>query len=233
MRKILILILFILNFICFSCAEYNDFYLNIRIPPEKLIPNALNAEVHLNESMDFRVDLLPKFADDREIIWECIPNIAALEYSGKTCTIKATKEGDAILCAKDRNGASCEIKIKVLPQKVKVSIDGTSDSIKIGEQAILFARTEPECNVLWQVDAGEIARVSYGGNRCRIRAKSPGRVTVSASTESGVRAVKTLIIEPSDGMNISLFGFVLAAVAIVILTIALILYLKMRRENEK
>ncbi len=233
MRKILILILFICNFLCFSCAEYNDFYLNIKIPPEKIIPNTLNAELYLNESVTLWVDLMPKFADDSEIVWECVPSIADVDYSGRKCTIRAIEEGDGVLYATDQNGVSCEIKIKILPQKVKISIEGTSDSIKVGEQMIFSAHTEPKCDVLWQVDAGDTAHVSYGGNKCKIRAKSAGRITVSASAKSGERAVKTLTIEPSEGMNLSLFGFILGVASVALLSIALIFYLRMRRENEK
>lgn len=233
MRRILISILFTCFFLSFSCADFTDFYSNIKIPPEKLIPNTLNAVLSVGEEKSFKVDVIPKFADGSKLIWECVPDIADITYNGKSCLLKARDTGEAILYAKHESGALCQIKINILPQKTEISIEGADESIKIGEQVVLLAHTEPEGEVKWQVNAGDIASVSYGGNKCKIRAKSAGRVTVSASAKNGEKAVETLIIEPSEGMNLSLFGFILTAIAVALLTAALIFYLKLRRENEK
>ncbi len=233
MRKTLILILIMSFFMQFSCANNEDFYLNIKIPPEKLVPNTLNAVLYENESKVFSVDLTPKFADDSKIFWECVPPYAKLTYAGKSCTLTAKQRGDVVLIARYENGASCEIKIKILPQKTEISIEGERDTIKIGEQAIFTAHTEPESSVKWHVECGDIARASYGGSKCKISAKSAGQVKIAAIAENGEKAMKTLIIAPPDEMNIALFGTVLAIGAISILAIALILYLKMRSEDEK
>ncbi len=233
MRKTFILILIIYSCIQFGYAENENFYLNIRIPPENIIPSALNVQLRENETVQLYVDLVPKFADDSKIVWECIPPYATVAYQGKNCTLTAKNKGDAMLIARDENGAGCEIKIKILPQKTEISIKGENDTIKIGEQTTFTVHTEPETTVRWQVDCGDIARASYGGSKCRISAKSAGTVKISAIAENGEKAVKTLVITPPDEMNISLFGTVLGIVSILLLSIAFISYLKLRRENEK
>ena len=232
MRKFVTVICIALVICADACAVSEDFYIVSINPPEKLIPNTLRATIYENQSATFRVDLLPADSNAEEIVWELLPDIGDISCKGRECTLNAHKKGNAILYAYEKGGAHCQIKIEVMPRTQKITIDG-EDNISIGEKAIFYARTEPECDVSWEIEGKQYVAVSYGGDICRIFAEDEGEIKITAITEDGAKAQKILEIKGGrEEVHIGLLAIYLAVGATVILAICIYFYRRLKNEKQ-
>ena len=232
MRQFVIVFCLALAICTDAVAVNKDFYLVSINPPEKLIPNTLRAAIYENQSATFRVDLLPADSEAGEIVWELLPDIGDISCNGRECTLTAHKKGNAMLYAYEQGGASCQIKIEVMPRTQKITIDG-EDNISIGEKAIFYARTEPECDVSWQIEGEQYGAISYGGDICRVYAEDEGKIKITAITEDGAKAQKILEIKGgNEEVHIGLLAIYLAVGATALLAISIYFYGRIKNEKQ-
>ena len=126
----------------------------------------------------------PVNATNKRVVWNSSNNKVATVADGKVTAIKA---GKTTITATSEDGgktAVCEVTVNAL---MEVFLDYTSAEMAVGEELYLTATVTPadaeNRNVIWKSSDTSVATVSDG----RVRALSPGVVTISAMTEEGAQ----------------------------------------------
>lgn len=221
MKRLAIFALLTTSLVLNSYAFWEEFYLKTRISPEKLLPETLTVTLCPDEAKSVYVDLLPEGAS-ADISWEISPAIATLTQNGRKCTVKGVEEGEAKLTAITDNGISCAIKVKILENPPEIFLE-SADTINSGDTAIVYARPSVDDTVSWRVEGDENAKVSFGGNLCKIKPKKAGTVTVFATLEN-TTVSKTLKVLPAKSRELDLgsLGLSFAWIGVVILIVVFI-----------
>lgn len=197
--KRLFIIFFLIHLLTIPAFAFSsDFYLKTTTPPTHLLPSVISQTMTLGESKTFWVDILPKEAESN-IFWQIRPAIATLTIKKDSCILNALEIGDAELIATAENGISCRIRIKITPNAPDIRLDIPSDTLKLGESAVIHAYPSVDGNVKWKFDGGDKAKISYGGNLCKINPKKPGLITVFASLEDTTVSKTIKILPKSHG----------------------------------
>ena len=237
MRKIALFFLLFLPFLRFAAAEEN-FYLNTRTPPQKLIPSTLSCTLQPGESARLTVDLLPRGADTTRLAWSITPSdgLAAILWNEGSCTVQARGEGTGLLTVRDPDGAQCEIRLTVRRAAASLRLSATAETVQIGDEVRIRALAEPaDAEIVWSVDAQDAGAVSYGGSLCKIQAAAPGAIHVRADIRgSGVHSDYTLRVLPAQTQPPAVLTLVsralfCGAAALLTLALGLFLFQKARR----
>ncbi|MEG2377714.1 MAG: hypothetical protein RSC43_05075, partial [Clostridia bacterium] len=182
---------------CIGAKTPDNFYLDTRIVPEKLIPTTLSLTLSPDESARISVDVLPRGADVSRLTWslESESGCAKITWDGDLCTVHAVRYGSCVLTVSDPDGANASVKITVAAAPLhSISLTSPNNTLAVGDELYITAQPEPaDAEVIWNVRDGGHAAVSYGGKTCRVRAISPGEVHVRASI-GGFNAASEFIL---------------------------------------
>lgn len=244
MRKVICFLLIFVTIFFFnskSSAEtkvetQNNFYLQTRTTPQKLIPSILQLDIAVGESADIKVDSIPIEADMTKLVWELvsISEVADITWKGNFCTIHAKNTGSGVINVSDSDGAAASIKFTVseaLP--ATLSLEVPASSILTGDSVLIRASTTPNnTQIMWSVQGEEHAILSYGGALCRIKGINPGEVTVRAAikgTDIAQEITLNIKNQPTKKYSYNNLLLILIYGGISLLLLSFVLWLQMRK----
>lgn len=147
------------------------------------IPKTLS--LYRSKTYQMTADVLPVNATDKTLIWESMdPSIVSVDANG---LLKANAKGSAKIKVTTSNGITQECTVTVLVASVKVTLNQTEVELYPGESVELTAQIAPldsTDTITWESSNPEVAEVIEGV----VVAKDDGVATISAYTESGIRA---------------------------------------------
>ncbi len=163
--------------------------------------NSLNLAVGDQEQIV--ISILPEGLEATDLIYESSdPSIATVS---KTGVIKALKEGTVTITIKDKDGKySTSIEVLITKEKVKIdSIEITGlNSVMVGKSIKLGIKIKPSNatseKITWKSSDESIATVDSNGKVYGIKT---GKVTITATTESGIKATKIITVTKKSESN--------------------------------
>lgn len=159
-----------------------------------ILPSTLNLRLQQGEQTEIEASVMPEDATERELSWRLSnqSSIAELIPYGDRCIVKAVRPGRDVLVVEAQNQVKGEVNITVKEAVAsKIVFYNDTDSISPGETALIKAVILPEdsadSRVSWDIlNGGENAKISYGGNLCKIIGERAGSVIVTASANDGM-----------------------------------------------
>ena len=136
-----------------------------------------------------KAHIYPENATDQSVTWSSSePEVATVDESGN---VKALKQGMTIIAATTANGMSAECMVTVTPASkpaTGIALNLSQVELLQWEEVQLIATVTPAESddvVVWSTSDMEVANVDDYG---RVTTLSPGTVTITATTISGVSA---------------------------------------------
>lgn len=136
-----------------------------------------------------KAHIYPENATDQSVTWSSSePEVATVDESGN---VKALKQGMTIIAATTANGLSAECLVTVTPASkpaTGIALNLSQVEMLQWEEVQLIATVTPAESddvVVWSTSDMEVANVDDYG---RVTTLSPGTVTITATTISGVSA---------------------------------------------
>ena len=146
----------------------------------------------IGQTVTLTATVLPAEAADPKVSWEAVPKgIVELTPDGALCTVKAVKDGAAVVTVTTEDGGfvtTCAVTVLPVPAE-SVTLDRETVSLVLGnkdtETATLTATVFPENatdkTVIWSAEPENIVELTDGKDgRCTVKALKDGTVTVTA-----------------------------------------------------
>ncbi|MDE5870596.1 MAG: Ig-like domain-containing protein [Muribaculaceae bacterium] len=146
----------------------------------------------------------PWDATDQNLVWTSSDENVATVYSddGKGASIKAIKEGEAVITATASNGLSASCTVHVEKRFVEVwGIYFSQDNITMteGDSTTLTATIDPadatDQTLAWSSSDDSIAIVDPNGKEATVTSLAPGYVEIYASASNGMTATCHINVE--------------------------------------
>lgn len=162
--------------------------------------------VYIGKSETVTAKVLPDTADNRVLNWEIDDSDVATVSSGR---ITGKAVGTATVRATTRDGSNItkEIKVTVLQQITAISLDKTSETLKVGQNASLVASISPtkpsNTRLVWSSDNDKVAKVNQNGV---ITAVGRGSTTIwcKAADGAGAKAqCRVTVTQPVTAIRLS------------------------------
>ena len=147
----------------------------------------------IGQTVTLTATVLPAEASDPKVSWEAVPKgIVELTPDGALCTVKAVKDGAAVVTVTTEDGGfvtTCTVTVLPVPAE-SVTLDRETVSLVLGnkdtETATLTATVFPENatdkTVSWSAEPENIVELTDGKDgRCTVKALKDGTVTVTAT----------------------------------------------------
>ena len=151
----------------------------------------------IGQTVTLTATVLPAEAADPKVSWEAVPKgIVELTPDGALCTVKAVKDGAAVVTVTTEDGGfvtTCAVTVLPVPAE-SVTLDRETVSLVLGnkdtETATLTATVFPENatdkTVIWSAEPENIVELTDGKDgRCTVKALKDGTVTVTATAVDG------------------------------------------------
>ena len=151
----------------------------------------------IGQTVTLTATVLPAEAADPKVSWEAVPKgIVELTPDGALCTVKAVKDGAAVVTVTTEDGgftAICTVTVLPVPAE-SVTLDRETVSLVLGnpaaETATLTATVFPENaenkTVSWSADKTDYIELTDNGNgSCTVKALKVGETVVTATTADG------------------------------------------------
>ncbi len=122
--------------------------------------------VYIGKTETVTAKVLPDTADNKALNWEIDDSDVATVSSGR---ITGKAVGTATVRATTRDGSNItkEIKVTVLQQINTITLDKTSETLKVGQNASLVASISPikpsNAGLVWSSDNDKVAKVNQNG----------------------------------------------------------------------
>ena len=151
----------------------------------------------IGQTVTLTATVLPAEAANPKVSWEAVPKgIVELTPDGALCTVKAVKDGAAVVTVTTEDGgftAICTVTVLPVPAE-SVTLDRETVSLVLGnpaaETATLTATVFPENatdkTVIWSAEPADAVKLTdYKDGRCTVKALKDGTVTVTATAVDG------------------------------------------------
>lgn len=175
-----------------------SFDIEVKEVPVSSITIPKTVSIYRSKTYQMVADILPVNASDKTITWESKDaNIVSVDANG---LLKAKAKGKTKIIATTSNGLVQECEVTVLVASAVVTLNQTEVTLKLGESTTLTAQITPlesTDTITWESTNAEIAEVTDGV----VVARKEGVVTISAYTESGVRAGCKVTIKSNTEEN--------------------------------
>lgn len=161
------------------------------------IPKTLS--IYRSKTYQFEPEILPLNATDKTVTWESDDtSIVSVDNAG---LLKAKSKGTTKIRVTTANNLTQECEVTVLVASAQVTLNQTAVTLKPGESATLTAQIAPlesTDTITWESDNTQVAEVTEGV----VVAKNEGVATISAYTESGVKATCTVSVKIDNSAEI-------------------------------
>ena len=151
----------------------------------------------IGQTVTLTATVLPAEAADPKVSWEAVPKgIVELTPDGALCTVKAVKDGAAVVTVTTEDGgftAICTVTVLPVPAE-SVTLDRETVSLVLGnpaaETATLTATVFPENatdkTVIWSAEPADAVKLTdYKDGRCTVKALKVGETVVTATAADG------------------------------------------------
>ena len=159
------------------------------IDVQDIVLDAESMSLREGASGVLKAHIYPENATDQSVTWSSsVPEVAAVDESGN---VMALKQGMTIIAATTANGLSAECMVTVTPASkpaTGIALNLSQVELLQWEEVQLIATVTPAESddvVVWSTSDMEVANVDDYG---RVTTLSPGTVTITATTISGVSA---------------------------------------------
>ena len=159
------------------------------IDVQDIVLDAESLTLRAGASGVLKAHIYPENATDPSVTWSSSePEVATVDESGN---VKALKQGMTIIAATTANGLSAECLVTVTPASkpaTGIALNLSQVELLQWEEVQLIATVTPAESddvVVWSTSDMEVANVDDYG---RVTTLSPGTVTITATTISGVSA---------------------------------------------
>lgn len=150
-----------------------------------------------NETETVTVSYEPENTTDKKAVeWSISdPEVAEIEADGDSVTVKAKKQGTAVLTAKTANGLTATCDVKVTEKNItEITVDPIEKTLEVGETVTCTVTYAPEDTtdektVTWSSSNEKVATVDKNGV---VTAVGGGTADIVAKTESGATAKCTI-----------------------------------------
>ena len=151
----------------------------------------------IGQTVTLTATVLPAEASDPKVSWEAVPKgIVELTADGALCTVKAVKDGAAVVTVTTEDGgftATCTVTVvPVAAESVELNRDELNLIVgdPAAETATLTATVFPENatdkTVIWSAEPADAVKLTdYKDGRCTVKALKDGTVTVTATAADG------------------------------------------------
>lgn len=164
------------------------------------IPEELS--LYRSKTQQLSAVILPENATDKTVTWESNnPDIASVDDNG---LVRAKAKGTATITVTTAYEQTAKCEVTVLVPAVSVSLDNTAVTLKEGENITLTAKILPlesTDDVEWITSNADVAETyeETPGNEqtgaATVVAKKAGTATITAYTESGVKAECVITVQ--------------------------------------
>lgn len=161
---------------------------SVSVPVTAIAVNPSQHSMTEGDSYTLSVSFYPSNASNKTVTWSSnYTPVATVNSSG---TVKAIKEGSAIITARSEDGgytSTCKITVvKATVAVTNVSVSPTSLNMTVGDKQKLTATVSPadayNKNVSWKSSNNNVASVDSGGT---VSAVSAGTATITVTTQDG------------------------------------------------
>lgn len=156
------------------------------------IPKTLS--IYRSKTYQFEPEILPLNATDKAITWESEDSsIVSVDDKG---LLKAKAKGKTKVKVTTANGLTQECEVTVLVASAVVTLNQTEVILESGKSIELTAKIAPlesTDTITWESSNEKVAEVTEG----IVVAKSEGIATISAYTESGIKATCKVTVKAS------------------------------------
>lgn len=184
------------------CGVKTSFDIEIKEIPVSSVTIPKTVSIYRSKTYQMVADILPANASNKSVTWESEDaNVVSVDENG---LLKAKAKGKAKIIVTTANGLTQECEVTVLVASAVVTLNQTEVTLKRGESATLIAQITPlesTDTITWESNNTKIAEVIEGV----VVAKSEGVATISAYTESGVKATCRVTVE-GDTVNNNTVG---------------------------
>ena len=178
----------------FSTKVTKDMVLEARWEAEEIDEGKITLDVtttslKVNEKGVIEVMTLPEGVTEEDLVWTSSDeSILTVDEKGN---IVALKEGTVTVTVKTKDGkytTTCEVTVTAVEVK-GITISGAS-SVTVGSTVKLTVT--PNQKVTWKSSNTSIATVDANG---KVKGTKAGKVTITATTEDGTTATKTITVK--------------------------------------
>lgn len=199
MKKTRIIILISIISGMLACSDSED---SNPIEISSIALNKTSITLHEGDEIVLSPTIYPENASDKTVVWKSTDSQVATVTDGK---VKALQKGTTVITAWAGNKtATCDVTVVADVVVDKITLDKTTLSLAIEEEATLIATISPkeasEKIVVWTSDKPEVASVDDKG---RIKGLKKGSALITAAA-GGKSARCTVTVTDSQADNISL-----------------------------
>lgn len=199
MKKTRIIILISIISGMLACSDSED---SNPIEISSIALNKTSITLHEGDEIVLSPTIYPENASDKTVVWKSTDSQVATVTDGK---VKALQKGTTVITAWAGNKtATCDVTVVADVVVDKITLDKTTLSLAIEEEATLIATISPkeasEKIVVWTSDKPEVASVDDKG---RIKGLKKGSALITAAA-GGKSARCTVTVTDSQAEEISL-----------------------------
>lgn len=147
-------------------GKSSQFLLTVKQQATSVTIDKAAVTVYIGKTETVTAKVLPDTADNKALNWEIDDSDVATVSSGR---ITGKAIGTATVRATTRDGSNItkEIKVTVLQQINTITLDKTSETLKVGQNASLVASISPikpsNAGLVWSSDNDKVAKVNSNG----------------------------------------------------------------------
>lgn len=147
-------------------GKSSQFLLTVKQQATSVTIDKTAVTVYIGKTETVTAKVLPDTADNKALNWEIDDSDVATVSSGR---ITGKAVGTATVRATTRDGSNItkEIKVTVLQQINTITLDKTSETLKVGQNATLVASISPikpsNAGLVWSSDNDKVAKVNQNG----------------------------------------------------------------------
>lgn len=147
-------------------GKSSQFLLTVKQQATSVTIDKTAVTVYIGKTETVTAKVLPDTADNKALNWEIDDSDVATVSSGR---ITGKAIGTATVRATTRDGSNItkEIKVTVLQQINTITLDKTSETLKVGQNASLVASISPikpsNAGLVWSSDNDKVAKVNSNG----------------------------------------------------------------------
>lgn len=147
-------------------GKSSQFLLTVKQQATSVTIDKTAVTVYIGKSETVTAKVLPDTANNQALNWEIDDSDVATVSSGRI-TGKAVGTATVRATTKDGSNITKEIKVTVLQQINTITLDKTSETLKVGQNATLVASISPikpsNAGLVWSSDNDKVAKVNQNG----------------------------------------------------------------------
>lgn len=170
-------------------GKSNAFTLTVKQQATDVTIDKTAVTVYVGKSETVTAKVLPDTTDNKAVSWEVDDSSVAFVSSSGRITGSALGTTTVRVTTKDGSNITKEIKVTVLQQINTITLDKTSETLKVGQNATLVASINPikpsNTGLVWSSDNDKVAKVNQNGV---VTAVGRGNTTIWCKAADGFGA---------------------------------------------